>query len=95
MEVVLQKASNATFWVGTGQYETQSQLQQSLPSFKDFEAVKRKNLFTSSSKKGATGGILFYELASMRPDLVLEDLIRILHPNLLAPGNLHFYEALP
>lgn len=95
MEVVLLQASQASFWIGTGQYETKNQLLQSLPSFKDFEAVKQNKMFTSSSKKGPTGGILFYELASMRPDLVLEDLIRILHPDLLAPGTLHFYESLP
>ncbi len=34
-------------------------------------------------KKGATGGLLYFELAPNRPDLVLKDIIEIFHPDLL------------
>ena len=36
-------------------------------------------------KKGKPGGVLYYELATTRPDLVLKDLIKITNPALFTP----------
>jgi len=37
---------------------------------------------------------LYYELASNRPDLILKDLIKILHPELLPEYELSIFEKL-
>jgi iron complex transport system substrate-binding protein len=48
-------------------------------NYKNFKSFQTKKVFTTSMKKGKTGGVIFYELASSRPDLVLKDLVCILH----------------
>ena len=61
---------------------------------KEFEAFQNRNIYTFSSQKGETGGVLFYEMAPNRPDLVLKDLISIFHPELLPDYETTFYKPL-
>lgn len=93
-ETVLEKAQNADFWIGPGQFTSFEQLEKANPNYKYFKAVQNKNVYSFSSKKGKTGGVIYYELASNRPDLVLKDLIKILHPELLKEYELYFFEKL-
>lgn len=93
-ETVLEKAQNADFWIGPGQFTSFEQLEKANPNYKHFKAVQNKNVYSFSSKKGKTGGIIYYELASNRPDLVLKDLIKILHPGLMEEYELYFFEKL-
>lgn len=59
-----------------------------------FEAFKSRKVFTTANTKGETGGTLYYELAPQRPDLVLKDLIHILHPGLLPNYTPYFFKPL-
>ncbi len=93
-ETVLEKAQNADFWIGPGQFTSFEQLEKANPNYKYFKAVQNKKVYSYSSKKGKTGGIIYYELASNRPDLVLKDLIKILHPELVPNYELYFFEKL-
>ena len=93
-ETVLEKAQDADFWIGPGQFTSFEELEKANPNYKHFKAVQNKNVFSFSSKKGKTGGVIYYELASNRPDLVLKDLIKILHPELLKDYELYFFEKL-
>jgi iron complex transport system substrate-binding protein len=51
-------------------------------------------VFTYTLKKGETGGLEYFELGYMRPDLILKDLMKILHPSLLPDYELYFYKQL-
>ncbi len=93
-ETVFETAQNADFWIGPGQFTSFEQLEKANPNYKHFKAVQNKNVYSFSSKKGKTGGIIYYELASNRPDLVLKDLIKILHPELMTNYELYFFEKL-
>ena len=88
-ETVLDRASTAEFWI-QGQFSSYEEMLKANEHYSQFKAVKSKNVFTYASKKGATAGILYYELAPNRPDLVLKDLVKILHPELL-PGYKPFF----
>ena len=93
-ETVLDKAENADVWMGPGQFTSLKEMTDTNPHYAQFKAFKTKNVYSYSSKKGATGGILYFELAPNRPDLVLKDLISIFHPELLPGYELHFFEKL-
>ena len=93
-ETVLEKAIDADFWIGPGQFTSYNQLFQSNQNYQYFKAVKAKKVYSYSSKKGPTGGVIYYEEASSRPDLVLKDLVKILHPELLPHEELYFFEPL-
>ena len=93
-ETVFEKAETADFWIGPGQFTSFEELQNSNPNYSYFKAVQNKTVYSFSSKKGKTGGVIYYELASNRPDLVLKDLVKILHPELLPEYELYFFERL-
>ena len=93
-ETVLEKAENADFWIGPAQFTTLKEMTDDNPNYKFFKAYKNGNVYSFSSKKGKTGGVLYYELAPNRPDLILKDLIKIIHPEVLPDYKLFFFEKL-
>ena len=92
-ETVLAHAKTADFWF-QGQFSTLAEVEKANSHYKQFDAVKNKKVYTFGSKKGKTGGLIYYELAPNRPDLVLKDMVKILHPELFPSYNLTFYEQL-
>jgi iron complex transport system substrate-binding protein len=94
IESVLEKGQQADFWIGPGQFTTKAQLLEFNTVYGAFEAFKNDKVFSFTNKKGASGGVIYYELAPNRPDLVLKDIINILHPTLLKDYQPHFFEAI-
>lgn len=93
-EQVFEKAKDADFWIGPGQYTTLAEMEKDTPHHTRFAPYKNKTIYSFSAKKGKTGGLLYYELAPNRPDLVLKDLVSILHPELLPGYRPVFFEKL-
>lgn len=94
LESVLEKGKEAAFWLDPGQFTGFQQLKDAHSVYTQFKAYKNKKVFSFASKKGVTGGVLYYELAPNRPDLVLKDIIKILHPELLPDYQLYFFSHL-
>lgn len=82
-ETVFEKAKNADIWITSGQFETFKEMEDANSHYVQFKAFQNKNVYSFSGKKGKTGGVLYYELAPNRPDIVLKDIVKILHPELL------------
>lgn len=93
-ETVLQKAKNAAYWIGPAQFTGYTQMQEASAHYEQFDAFSEKKVYTFANTKGTTGGLLYYELAPQRPDLVLKDLIHILHPTLLPDYETLFFTPL-
>ena len=94
-EAVLDKAVDASFWINPAQYESLGELEKANPHYAKFSAFKHKNVYSFAPRKGATGGSVFYELGPTRPDLILKDLIYILHPEVLMTNYVPvFFEQL-
>jgi len=93
-EEVFDTAQNADFWIGAGIYSSLDEMKKANPHYKGFKAFQEGKVYSYSIKKGATGGTIYYELAPNRPDLVLKDIIKITHPELLEDYELQFFEQL-
>ncbi len=93
-ETVLDKAKEADFWIGPAQFTSLHEMLVDNPHYAQFAAFRNKNVYSFSNKKGRTGGLIFYELAPNRPDIVLKDMLKILHPELLPDYKLFFFEKL-
>tara|TARA_R110001592_G_scaffold142455_8_gene364547 strand:- start:5453 stop:6601 length:1149 start_codon:yes stop_codon:yes gene_type:complete len=93
-ESVLVVANNAEYWIGPAQFKSYAEMASSSAHYLQFDAFKNKKVFTFANTEGETGGNLYYELAPQRPDLVLKDLIHILHPNLLPEHEPFFFKPL-
>jgi len=93
-ESVLEKAQRADIWIGSMNATSLSSLKMENDAYRLFDAFKNKAVYSSSIKTGTTGGILYYELGSIRPDLILKDIIKIAHPNAINNHKQHFFEKL-
>ena len=91
-ESVLEKGQHADFWFNCGLYATKEQLTTANIHYKEFDAFTNNKIFSIGHNKGETGGLIYFELSPVRPDLVLKDLIKITHPNLLPEYELTFYK---
>ena len=83
IESVLEKAQHADFWLNPSLHATQKELLEANSHYQQFDAFKKGKIYTHTNAKGATGGLLFFEIGPNKPDLVLKDLIHIFHPELL------------
>ncbi|WP_313113136.1 ABC transporter substrate-binding protein [Aequorivita sediminis] len=94
LESVLDKGIEADFWIGPAQFNSLEELNESSKAYTQFKAYKTGKVYSYSMKKGEKGGVIYYELAPNRPDLVLKDLIKILHPEMLPNHKFHFFDKL-
>lgn len=93
-ETVLDRGKDADIWITSGQFSTLNEMTHSNPHYEQFKAFKIKNVYSFNRKKGEKGGVLYYELAPNRPDIVLKDIVKILHPELLNNYKPYFFEKL-
>jgi iron complex transport system substrate-binding protein len=93
-EVVFEKAKNADIWLNPSFYTSYKALEKANQHYTKFDAFKNKTIYNSANTTGATGGVLYYELGITRPDLVLKDIIKICHPELLEDYKPYFYKPL-
>ncbi|MAT89309.1 MAG: ABC transporter substrate-binding protein [Flavobacteriaceae bacterium] len=94
IESVLEKGRTAEVWIGPSQFTSFQQMQEAHAVYEQFEAFRNKEVYSFTNKKGATGGVLYYEVAPNRPDWVLKDIIKILHPELLLEHTFQFFTPL-
>ncbi|TVZ14536.1 ABC transporter substrate-binding protein [Maribacter sp. MAR_2009_72] len=93
-ENVLLEAKTAEYWIGPAQFKSYTEMESSSEHYLQFDAFKNKKVYTFANTIGETGGNLYYELAPQRPDIVLKDLIHILHPDLLPEHEPFFFKPL-
>lgn len=83
MEKAYRLAAEADFWLNTGSVTSVKELVSAYPKFSDVRSVQEKTVFNNDKRAVEGGGNDFWESGSVRPDLVLKDLILIFHPELL------------
>ena len=94
-EAVYEKGSDADFWIGVGIYKTLEELKGQDDRYANFSPFGNKKVFSYNKKIGPNGGVDFFESAYARPDFVLSDLIKILHPDLLPNYETVYFQRLP
>ena len=62
--------------------------------YADFAAYQNGNVWNNDARTSAMGGNDYYESAVAHPELVLADLIKIFHPELLPDYELVYYRQL-
>lgn len=93
-ESVLDKGQTADYWIAPGYFSTKKQLLKSNTHYQKFTAFKKDQIFTFANTTGDSGGVLYFELAPIRPDLVLKDIIKITHPELLKDYSPAFFKKM-
>lgn len=94
IENVFETGNNADIWLSPGFYKSLTDLESADKMYAKFKPFQNQNIYTFANTIGEKGGVLYYELAPTRPDLVLKDIIKISHPSLLKDYELTFYKLL-
>ena len=93
-ESVLEKAKTADLWIGAGYFENKAKMEAKNKQYAIFDAFKNNNIYTFTKRKDKKGGIPYFELGPLRPDIILKDLIKIAHPELLTDYEPFFFKRL-
>ncbi len=93
-ETVYRVASEADLWIGVANFKSLEDIRNADHRYARFRAFEEKNVYTYDARKGAKGGSEFLELGYLRPDIVLKDLAKIAHPELMERHEFYFHERL-
>ena len=93
-ETVYDRAKDADYWIGSGYFTSLQELGEANPHYKEFKPFKNSKVYTFSKKRGDSGGVLYFEFAPIQPHIVLQDIIKVTHPEILPNHELHFLEKL-
>jgi len=94
IENVFEKGKDADIWIAPSNYTTFDEISKANDIYTQFKAYKNHQVYSYAIKIGAEGGIIYFELAPARPDLVLKDIIKIAHPEIMKDYEFTFYEKL-
>ena len=94
-EVVLERAANADYWLNFSQsWQSLQDLLNEDQRYTAFQAVKTGNLYNNDAQLNEYQGNDYWESGISNPDIVLSDLIKIFHPQILPKHQLVYYRKL-
>lgn len=93
-ESVYEQANDAAYWIGTSTLNTKEEMLGQDERYGSFSAFQEDRVFSYNKKRGPNGGYDFFESGYSRPDLVLSDLIKILHPEILPEYETVYFQQL-
>jgi iron complex transport system substrate-binding protein len=86
-EAIIERANNADYWLNFSQkWKQKKEILAEDSRYGDFKAVKNGNLYNNNAH-----GNDYWEGGISNPDVVLSDLIKIFHPEILPNHELVFY----
>lgn len=93
-ESVYAKAYNADLWIGVGPFSSLETLSAGDHRYSRFRPFQEKQVYAYDGKIGSKGGNEYLELGYLRPDLILKDLVKIAHPEVLPDYILYFHRKI-
>lgn len=94
LEAVLAKAENADFWIGSGYYTSLDELKQANAHYQKFNSYSKGSIYSFSSRRSENGGVEYFETGPLYPHIVLKDLIKVTHPELLQEYTPYYLQKL-
>ncbi len=94
-ESVLDAAVNADYWVNAGFFWfSKADALAEDERFAGFEAFEAGNVYSNNARVNENGGTDYFESGVANPDVILADLIKIFHPDVLPDYELYYYRQL-
>ncbi|GAA5034984.1 ABC transporter substrate-binding protein [Marivirga lumbricoides] len=93
-ESILNKAQNADLWIGAANFKSYEELKNTNTKYTYFDAFRNKKIYSYTKRMRNSGGNDYLESGYLRPDLVLQDHIKIIQPELLEDKPFTYFEPL-
>src|SRR5690606_25018364 len=82
-ERLIVSARDAQFWIhASNDYQTLADIAADDPRLASLPAAQAGQVWMPDALKGPNGGMQIYEMGTLRPDIVIKDLISVFHPDL-------------
>lgn len=94
VESVFINASESEVWLNTGTVNNKQDILKLDERFKDFTPFQKAKIYNNNLKINEFGGIDYWESGLVQPQIVLKDMIKIIHPELLPDHELAFYKII-
>jgi len=94
LEEVFEHALSADFWLNPGDTRSKKDILSVDERFSKLPPFTNNRVFNNNNVLNKSGGNAFFESGVVEPDIILSDLIYILHPQLLPSYTLKYYRKL-
>jgi len=94
LESVYVRAVQAQIWINPGAATSLNELHNFDQRFTELGVIQSGMIFNNNARLNLSGGNDYWESGTVRPDLVLADLIQVFHPDLLVDHQLFYYRQL-
>ena len=86
----------ADMWLNAGSAASLGELKSQFPKFTNTRCVRNGAVYNCNKRLNVAGGNDYWESGVVQPDVVLHDLIAIMHPEVLDENDreLHYYQRL-
>ena len=93
-EVIYEIGLEADIWIHPGATKTKEDILAKDSRFKDFKPFKTGKIYNNNRRMSPSGGNDFWESGVVHPEIILADLIKIFHPQLLPDHKLYYYQKI-
>ncbi|MBQ5647795.1 MAG: ABC transporter substrate-binding protein [Alistipes sp.] len=93
LEEALELALQCDYWINLGQITSKSELQVVAPHFAEVNAVRKGRIYNNTKRTNESRGSDFWESGAVRPDIILADLVKILHHD-YPTDSLYYYKKM-
>lgn len=90
LEEAYKLTSEADMWLNVGMANSLDELRTSCPKFTDTRCFRNGSVWNNNLKTNVAGGNDYYESAVVNPDILLRDLVKIFHPELVEEDFVYY-----
>jgi iron complex transport system substrate-binding protein len=94
IEHVFAKANDADVWLNTGTVKHKNEILKVDDRFKDFNPFNHSRIYNNNLQHNEWGGNDYWEKGTVEPHIILKDMIKIFHPELLPDYTLVYYQSI-
>lgn len=94
IEAVFAKSQSADVWINSGSAKNINEILFTDERIKKFKIIQTKKIYNNNAVINQFGGNDFWESGIVSPQVVLKDLIKIFHPEILPTYHLKYYKKL-
>jgi iron complex transport system substrate-binding protein len=94
LEKVFEKAFEADFWLNAGDAGSKADILQVDPRFSQLKAYRNNSIYNNNNLVNARGGNAYFEKGVVEPDIILSDIVSVIHPHLLPSYGMKYYRKL-
>ncbi len=93
-ETVYEQGLTADFWMAPSNVRTMEGILERDARYADFKSFKNGQIYNIYGRYTEGGGNDYYEMAMMEPHVILKDIVKIFHPDLLPEHDLVYHARL-